>query len=128
MTTLFLCQLFGLYFILIGLVVLLRRGSVLPIIREIIANRALLFVVAVIELAAGLAITLSYPSIMLSVEGLLSLIGWMLIVEGILYMLMPVRDVKKMINSFNKPSWYMTGAVLSVVAGCYLAAVGFALI
>ncbi|MBP6860463.1 MAG: hypothetical protein KBC38_02805 [Candidatus Pacebacteria bacterium] len=128
MTTLFLAQLFGLYFILIGLVVLLRRGSILPTIREIISNRALLFVVAVIELAAGLALTLSYPSIMLSVEGVLSLIGWMLIVEGVLYMLLPVKDVKKMVNSFNKPSWYLSGAVLSVLIGCYLAATGFALI
>lgn len=127
MTTIFLSQLFGIYFILIGLVVLLRRGSLLPVIREVISNRALLFVVAAIELIAGLALTLTYPAIRASVEGLLSLIGWMLIVEGVLYMLLPMKDVKKMISSFNKPSWYLTGAVISVAMGLYLVAYGFSL-
>ena len=128
MTTLFLAQLFGIYFILIGLVVLLRRGSLLPVIRDVISNKALLFVVALIELIAGLAITLTYPSPMLSVEGALSLIGWMMLVEGILYLLLPIKDVKRMVSSFNKPSWYLSGAVVSVILGSSLTAYGFSLI
>ena len=125
MTTIFLAQLFGLYFLLIGLFVLLRRNSVLPLYRELLNNRALLFVVAIIELAAGLAITLSYPTLSFTVEGAISLIGWMLTVEAIVYLLMPIKDVRKFVNSFNKAKWLVPGAVVAIVCGLYLTAYGF---
>lgn len=125
MITLFLTKLFGIYFVLIGLVVLLRRGSILPIIREILSNRSLIFVLGAAELIAGLALVLIYPTIGFTIPGILSVIGWMLVVEGVLYMLLPVRKIKKMVASFNKPSWYLSGAVLSVALGGYLLAFGY---
>lgn len=125
MTTIFLTKLFGIYFILVGLVVILRRGSLLPIIREIMANRSLLFVLGAAELIAGLALVLVYPEIGFTIPGILSVIGWMLVVEGVLYMLLPLRKIKKMVASFNKPSWYLSGGVLSVALGGYLTASGF---
>lgn len=125
MTTIFLTKLFGIYFILVGLVVILRRGSILPVIREILANRSLVFVLGAAELIAGLALVLVYPEIGFTIPGILSVIGWMLVVEGVLYMLLPLRKIKRMVASFNKPSWYLSGGVLSVALGGYLTASGF---
>lgn len=125
MITTFLAQLFGLYFILMGLFVLLRRNSVLPLYRELLGNRVLLFIVALIELAAGLAITLTYPTLSFTVEGAISLVGWMLTVEAIVYLLMPIKDVRKFVNSFNKAKWLIPSAVVAIACGLYLTAYGF---
>lgn len=125
MTTIFLTKLFGIYFVLVGLVVILRRGSILPVIREILANRSLLFVLGAAELIAGLALVLVYPTIGFTIPGILSVIGWMLVVEGVLYMLLPLRKIKRMVASFNTPSWYLSGGMLSVALGGYLTAFGF---
>ena len=122
---LLLAQLFGLYFLIVGGVVMLRRQSIMPAIAELAANRALLLVIALVELAAGLAIVLMYPKITLDWVGLISLIGWMLVAESILYMALPVKKVQKFIKSFNTHSWYASSGVLSVIIGAYLAAIGF---
>lgn len=128
MEPLLLAQLLGVYFIIVGGVVMLRRSSVMPAINDLVANRALLMVIALIELAAGLAIVLNYPSITPDWVGVISLVGWMLAVESVLYLALPNKKIQKMIRYFNTESWYVSGGVLSVILGAYLAGVGFGVV
>lgn len=118
-------QLLGLYFLIIGGVVLYRRKAVMPAISQIAGNRPLLLVIALIELLAGLAVVLTMPDLTPDASGLVSLIGWMLIVEGIIYLAMPYRRVQRMIRAFNTPQWYSVGAVIALLVGLYLTANGF---
>lgn len=128
MESLLLAKLFGLYFIIVGVAVTLRRKSIMPAVADLARNRALLLFIGAVELAAGLALIVSNPTITFNWMGIISVIGWMLAVEGLVYMAMPARRVQKFIRSFNKPEWYLAGGVLSVVAGAYLAGVGFGFI
>lgn len=121
----FLAQLFGLYFIIVGVIVALRRKSMMPAMAELVSNRPVLLVMAFVELAAGLAVVLAYPTIAVSVPGLISLIGWMMLVEGVIYLALPIRMVQKFVRRFNTNSWYVYGGAFSVVIGIYLAGVGF---
>ena len=124
-TALFLAKLFGLYFIIVGVVVLVRRRAMMPTVTSLLANRAMLLVLGAVEIIAGLAIVLTYPQISFDIRGILSVIGYMMIVEGIIYLAAPVKMVQKMIRKFNRPSWYLSGGLLAVLLGVYLAAVGF---
>ncbi len=121
----FLAKLFGIYFLIVGIVITIRRKAVMPTIRELAANRSLLLVLGAVEVIAGLAIALYYPTISWSVEGILSLIGYMMVIEGILYLAAPARFVQKFIAAFNRPKWYLAGGLLSVIVGIYLAGNGF---
>lgn len=121
----FLAQLFGLYFIIVGAIVALRRRSFMPAIADLIQNRPLLLVVAVVELAAGLAVVLAFPAITANVAGIISLIGWMMLVEGVVYLALPARMMQKFVRRFNTPIWYVYGGAFSVVLGAYLAGTGF---
>ncbi len=123
-----LSQLLGIYFILIGGIVLYRRRAVMPAIRQLVANRPLLLVIALAEILAGLAIVLTYPLVSVSVNGLISIIGYMLIVEGIIYLSMPYKRVQKFVAAFNTPQWYGVGGVIAILAGLYLAGSGFGFI
>ena len=118
-------QLLGLYFLIVGVVVVARRASVMPAISALAANRSLVLVIGLAELLAGLAIVLTYPTASFSVEGTISVIGWMLLVEGLIYIALPARSVQKMIKSFNKQEWFVSGGLLAIVAGAYLAGAGF---
>ncbi len=118
-------QLLGLYFIIVGVVVLYRRRSLMPAIGQLVANPALRTVIGLVEIMAGLAIVLIYTEVTLDAAGLVSLIGWTLIVEGIVYLSMPSRTVQKFLKRFNRDSWYRTGGVIAVIMGAYLAGVGF---
>lgn len=128
METLFFAKLLGLYFLIVGLVVMFRRKSVMPAISEIVKNRALLLVVALVELLAGLSIIINYTEVSKSLEGVISLVGWMLVVEGIVYLALPARYTQKFVRSFNKPSWYVGGGLVAALLGAYLAALGFGFI
>lgn len=128
MEPLFLAQLFGVYFVIVGAVVMLRQKAVMPAIAEIMENRALLYLLALVELAAGLAVVLAYPEVSFDWMGVISLVGWMMTIEGILYLALPYRQVHKFVKSFNTQSWYVAGGVLSIVLGVYLAGVGFGLV
>ena len=121
----FFAQLFGLYFIIVGVIVLIRRRAVMPAITELAANRPLLLTIAFEEIVAGLALVLTFPTIGLNVAGVMAIVGYMLVIEGILHLAAPYRVVQKLIRGFNKPEWYMAGGVLAVVTGIYLVGVGF---
>ena len=128
METLFFAKLLGLYFLIVGLVVMFRRKSVMPAVSEIVKNRSLLLIVALVELLAGLSIIINYTEVTLSLVGIISLVGWMLVVEGIVYLALPAKYTQKLVRSFNKPSWYVGGGILAALMGAYLAALGFGLI
>lgn len=123
-----LAQLLGLYFIIVGIIVLYRRKSIMPAVSQLVANRALLLVIALSELLAGLAIIITFPSITPDFEGAIAIIGWVLVVEGVLYLALPLRTVQRFIRKFNTDTWYGTGGVIAVLLGGYLAAGGFGLI
>jgi hypothetical protein len=124
---LFLAQLFGLYFIIVGASVLIRKKSIMPTYREMLANKPVLFAIALLEIAAGLAIVLANPVITLDWIGLISLIGWMLLVEGVLYLTLPSKIVQKFTKNFSSAGWMTAGALVAIVAGGYLAFIGFGL-
>lgn len=124
----FLAQLFGLYFLIIGIVVLIRRKAVMPAISELAGNRPVLLTLAIIEIGAGLALVLAFPTITWSVGGIFAIIGYMLVVEGLIYLASPYRTTQRFIKAFNKSEWFMAGAVGSVLVGGYLVAYGFNLL
>ena len=126
--TMLLAQLLGLYFIIVGVLVLYRQKSVMPALTQLSNNRPLIIVIGFVELLAGLAVVLTYPALTMDWMGLISVIGWMLIVEGIIYLALPYGKVHKMIRSFNTPTWFRAGSLLAIVIGAYLAGIGFGFI
>lgn len=122
---LFFAKLFGLYFIIVGAIVLVRRDTIMPVLKRMSQERAFLLVLAVIEIAAGLGLVIAFPRITLDLSGAISLVGYMLLVEGVIYLAAPSKYVRRMIGKFNRPVWYILGGIFSVLAGLYLAGKGF---
>ena len=123
-----LAQLLGLYFVIIGVIVLLRGRSLVPGISQLIANRPMIIILGLSELLAGLAIILTYPTFTWDWRGIIAVIGWMLVIEGIIYLAAPYVKIHKVMRSFNSPRWYQFGSLVAIVAGGYLLAVGFGFI
>ncbi len=125
MLELFIAKLFGLYLIIMGALVLLKKKSVMPAVMDIAKNRALTIVLGALELAAGLAIVIVFQEVSMTPVGLISLIGYMMVIEGIVYLTLPVKRIQKMVRSFGNRQWFMASGVVAVLAGIYLAGFGF---
>ncbi len=124
---LFLAQLLGLYFIIIGIVMFVRRRAIIPAISQLMGSQALVFILAILYIAVGLALILEYPIISLSLPGALSLIGYLMVIEGIVYLAAPRRFIKWFTGLFNRPSWYIIYAPVAIILGILFAGVGFGL-
>ncbi len=127
MLEVFIAKLFGLYLLVMGVLVLVKKRSVMPAVMEIAKNRALSVVLGALDLAAGLAIVILYPEVSVSPVGLISLLGYMAIVEGIVYLTLPMKSIQKMVRSFGNKQWYMASGIVAVLAGVYLCGFGFGL-
>ena len=119
---LFIAKVLGLYFLIMGALVILRRSAVMPAIADLAKNRGLILALGAIELAAGLSIVVAYPTVGYSMTGLISLIGYMLIVESIFYFGFPMSSVRRIAGKFNRSEWYVGGGLISIALGLYLAA------
>lgn len=127
MLEVFIAKLFGLYLIIAGVLVLTKKQSLMPAVMDIAKNRALTIVLGALDLAAGLAIVIAYPDVSTSPVGLISLLGYMMVVEGIVYLALPMKSIQKMVRSFGNRQWFMAGGIVAVLGGIYLAGFGFGL-
>lgn len=123
--SIFLAQLLGMYFIISGAIIIVRRKTLIPIMFEFAHDRALVLVIALVELIAGLAIAIAHPIWAPDWRGIITLIGWIMILESIIYVLLPFSGMRRLIRLFNKSQWYLSGGFIAVVIGVYLAGIGF---
>lgn len=128
MSQFFIAQLFGIYFLVVGAIVLYRKQAIMPSIKELQKNRPVFLVFALIELVAGIAVVLTYPDVTLDWEGVVSLIGWMLAIESIIYLSISRKEMQFIVRKFTTPQSLQVSGIVAVVIGLYLSAVGFGFI
>ena len=120
----FLAQLIGIYFVIVGVIVLTRGKALLPAVDNMGKDRLLLIMMGAIELVAGIAIVLAYPAVSLSPTGLIALVGYIMVIEGVLY-LCGGKFMQKVIRRFNTKRAYVIGGIVSIILGVYLIGYGF---
>lgn len=124
-TSSFLMQLIGVYILLIGLIMMLRRKFFIHAMHDFIYNRALRFVIPALELAAGLALILTHNVWTVGPELIVTCVGWLLAIESVLYLLLPEKTLIKSLSALNNKKMYVVGGALSMALGIYLIVVGF---
>jgi hypothetical protein len=124
-TTTFLAQTLGLYFVILGGLVLLRQSSMLRVFTSLTKSPLALYFIALLELIAGIMLVVAYPTVGTDIAGLLSLIGYMLVVESVLYLGVPLGVSRRFINKFNTSTWFVAGGVAALALGGYLAGLSF---
>jgi hypothetical protein len=125
MDSLYLAQVVGLYLIIGGGVIMMRRSYLIPVVGTFIEERLARFIWSSVELIIGLFFVLGFQDWTTTHGSLLSVLAWMLLVEGFLYLTVPDKYIKKFFKVFNTQPWYILGGILSLIVGLYLAGVGF---
>lgn len=126
--TLYLSQVLGLFLIIVGLAIMLRKRYYVPVVGEFVEDRFMRMVMGILELLGGLFLVLAHNDWSTLPAGIISAIGWVLIIEGTAYLLVSDRTMSWMIRTFNVRMWYVVGGVLSTVLGLYLALTGFGIL
>ncbi|PIR74042.1 MAG: hypothetical protein COU35_04335 [Candidatus Magasanikbacteria bacterium CG10_big_fil_rev_8_21_14_0_10_47_10] len=123
--TILLAQLFGIFFLVGGLGVLLNRKKYHDADIDLLKMPSIILVVALFVMGIGLLIILKH-NIWTATGGawLVTLLGWIMFVKGALVILVP--DLLDMFKNKNfMLQWYTIGGLVWIVAGAYLTYQGF---
>jgi hypothetical protein len=123
--SIFLAQLFGLYFLIAGVVVMFRQRSFMAAMMDLLGSRGLLTIVALCQLFAGLALVISHPIFTANWQGIITLIGIWIVVEALFYLTIPYTRLVRLVKMFGTSTWFTSGGLVSIGLGAYLTGKGF---
>jgi hypothetical protein len=127
-TTILLSKVLGIFLIICGAVVMIRREYFIPLISSFVRERLTRLVMSIIELVAGLFLIFTHNDFSSLPAGIISAFGWIAIIESIIYFAAPDRTLQKMLSRMNSPKLYIFGGLASIALGLYLASFGLGLI
>ena len=123
--TLLLAKVLGIFLIVVGAAILLRRRYFLPVFGSYPEQRLTRAVVSLAQLLAGLFLVVMHNGWSPPAAAIITIIGWLVVIEAGIYLLLPDDVVGRFIGTFNTEGWYIAGGLLSIALGIYLAAFGF---
>ena len=119
----FLAELLGIYMLIMTLDVLFRRKELDKAVKELVSSKALLVLSGSLSLLAGLAIVIGHPIYTFDWRGLITFLGYLSIIRGILRVSFPSMLQKILLTMFRKGYWAIICIML--VLSLYLTYAGF---
>jgi cytochrome c biogenesis protein CcdA/glutaredoxin len=89
------------------------------------SDKALLYFVAMFELAAGLAIVLVHNVWSGGWPIIITVVGWLMVIEGTAVAIFPVREMQKLFRGLTGKGWLNFWGLIVLVIGAYLTYIGF---
>lgn len=126
--TIYLARVLGLFLIVAGFAMVTRRRYFMPVIGSFVEERLTRVIYAFIELLAGLFLVVGHNVWSPLPAAIITVFGWMAVLEAASYLLLPDETIERFVRSFNVPAWYVGGGTVVIALGAYLAGFGFGLI
>ncbi|KTD64333.1 hypothetical protein [Legionella spiritensis] len=120
MSTLFLATVIGWYLVIVSLFLLFRRETMRTIMAEILAQRALVFVLAVFTLILGLLMVTSHNIWVMAWPVVVTLISWLVLISGLLRFFCPDTAIKMGRSFLNHPTGMNVTTVIFLIIGLFL--------
>ncbi|KTD33479.1 Integral membrane protein (PIN domain superfamily) [Legionella moravica] len=120
MTTLFLATVIGWYLVIVSLYSLFQYEQLKSVAAEIMGQRGLFFVLAIMTLILGLLLVTSHNIWVMSWPVVITIFSWLVLISGLIRMFCP-DTANKMRQSFlNNPVKMKIAAVVSLLVGLFL--------
>lgn len=124
--TVFLCRLFGLYLLLIGLAMVTHAEATVLKVGELAHNTPVLLLWSTIALAAGLAMVLAHNVWSGGVAAVLvTVLGWIILIKALLLLFLPTTVMMGFVGFFAFAHLIDVYAAVAIVVGAFLAFAGF---
>lgn len=118
--SLYLGQLMSVVLVVVGLALLLRSKHYAKAYKAWMKDDALMLLTSMITIVAGVALVLSHNVWIASWEVIITIVGWAMVLKGVLLALLP-EEFEKLTTFFLKMKWMLPfGGVVWVIGGLYL--------
>lgn len=125
--TLLLAKVFGVALIAVSTALILKREFFTKITRDFLQQDLLRLIISFLEMVAGLFIVIGHNRWDPLPAAVITFLGWVFVLEGGSYLLLPEQWTARFINAVNRPDFFIASGVVGLILGIYLANYGFAL-
>jgi hypothetical protein len=123
--TYFLAELIGLYFLIVGVLMVFRKRLFLQVVQEFYAGSALMFLGGWVAMFLGLLMVLIHNYWNAGFLALvITLVGWAALLKGAALLFMP-KCISRWVTIFKLEKLFYLYAVVVLIIGAYLAHAGF---
>lgn len=120
-----LAKVIGIFAITKGIVLLFKKKDVQKAVDSLIDNHNATLFLGAIEFIIALFFVNLHNVWEGGYQIIITVIAWLMLIDGLGAMLFPHRTVVKIYKAINKPMFYNVGILLSLVLGVYLTYLGF---
>lgn len=124
-STVLLSKVLGTFMIIVGAAVLLQRRAFAELVARFARDHTLRTLFSAIELLAGLFLVAMHSAWDTAPAIIVSLVGWLAVLESSAYLLLPERIVQAFLIPIARPSAIAPFGIVALVLGLYLGARGF---
>jgi len=124
-STLFLAQVMGVYFVVVGLSLVLYPKRTIRAIHEIADDYLVPYLSGAIALVVGLLVVLTHNVWDDLTTSTVSLVGWLSLIKGALFFLLPHNSFTELAEKFSTQKACLMWGTITTVIGLYLVYVGF---
>jgi hypothetical protein len=125
--TVYLCRLIGLVALISGTTMLIEKQPHIAAFGALAGDPALLYVMGMVNLVAGVAIVLVHNLWTRGLPALLvTLVGWIFLIRGVTMLLLPPDLISEIVADLHFAEFYYLYAAIPLLLGAYLALRGFA--
>src|SRR5882724_9638354 len=121
-------KVFGLYLIIVGLLVVLKKEELLSLAKVYGKDYTLRFSMGALLLLGGLFMVITYYDFSTIPTTIITLVGWLVFLKGFVFFFASEKKMQKIITMFNKSNFYVAWGVVGLVIGAYLSLLGFGFI
>ena len=122
--SIFLAKVIGLFLVISTLAIIIRYKKFVSIEEEAAKNKILIYLSGFIALIIGILLIISHNIWVLDWRVVITLIGWMVFVKGVLRIFFPELAIK-IIGKKSSKKWLLWAEVIFFLIGLYLIYKGF---
>jgi uncharacterized membrane protein HdeD (DUF308 family) len=116
----FLAQFLGVFSVIIGVLMLFRPRVVKSVFNEVFSSRAITYLIGMLEVIGGILIIISHSVWSSILASVVSLLGWLLLIEGIIYLTASQKLLGKVAVWFHNEKIFWVVSFSYIVLGIYL--------
>ena len=123
--SLFIAKLMGPILLVIGLAILINERTFRAIAKDVLGSPALIYLFGVLDLALGLVLVLVHNLWVADWRVIITLIGWISIVRGVVRILFAPHVKKTAAKLIRSEGLFMASAIVVLILGAVLSFYGY---
>lgn len=121
----FLAKVVGIFVLIKAIAMIMKRKETNDVVEDFFKDKTLLMFAGSFELIIGLLIVNSHNIWVNGWPVIITILGWMMVIEGTFIAVSPTKKVVKVFKVLMSKRWYTIWTIVALVVGVYLTYVGF---